>query len=163
MANNSIKNDIIALLTLMSSKAEQKNLEPSIKTNTLLKILSSSGLKLNYTQLSQLFQDQDIAGLIKSSDETRITLQAAPLAGTPSTPVESPSEGDDEMPADGEGQNPDMAGDMGDDMSGDMGTDQEAAPAQPDEQAMPAPPAVPSGNSGPSQVSHMAKRALSRG
>src|SRR5579859_5923000 len=108
MANNSIKNDIIALLTLMLSKAEQKDLEPSIKTKSLLKILGSSGIRINYDQLQQLFQDQDIAGLVKSSDEKRITLQAAPLAGVEDTRGQEPAapEEGDEAPVDGEEQNP---------------------------------------------------------
>jgi ribosomal protein L12E/L44/L45/RPP1/RPP2 len=167
MANGSIKNDIIALLTLMISKAEQKHLEPSIKTSTLLKILNGSGITLNYDQLEQLFQDEDLAGLIKSSDDKRITLQAAPLAGL------ADNRGEDEAPEDeGSAEDQEGAGEESTDMSADSGIpgaddmtgqdDMSAQPAQPTEPEIPEPPKVPAGKSGPSQVSTMAKRALSR-
>lgn len=164
MASNQIKNDIIALLTFMISKANEEDLEPSIKTKLLLQVIGSSGINLDENQLDQLLQDKDISSMIASNENGRIKLQSAPIAGIGDDSDQQEDEQDQSKEDPGMQDLDNMAG-MDD--GSVMPTSPDAMSALPvptQDPTMQQPPMnqVPQGQPGPSQVSNMAKRALSR-
>jgi hypothetical protein len=69
-----LKNSLITLLTLIVKKAESNGLKPFIKTSKVIDMLKSSGVTINYHQLSQLAQIPAVGAFIKNINKDQIEL-----------------------------------------------------------------------------------------
>lgn len=158
--NNIFKNQLIALLTLMKSKAEGKGLEPSLRTDTVINMLKSTGVTIGYSQLQQMLQDPTVSDLVKSVDKNRIVLVGDDEETDPDLNIPGDDSALEQSPQ--LGQEPIGSPDFS---SPDLsGTGMDATPTtQPgQEQQGEQPPLIPAGPSMQTQVSTMAKRALNR-
>lgn len=162
--DNNFRNKLIPLLTLMKSKAEDKGLSPSLRTNTVIDMLKSTGVTLGYAQLKQMLEDPSVKDLVKSVDKDRIE-----LVGSDDDPDgDLDLSGMDDL--DGvENQPIDQSQDMsqqfgnGSDMEMNTGGPDMSQPAhQPDPNLDPNASNIPAGPSKEQQIATMAKRALGR-
>jgi hypothetical protein len=142
-----LRASLLALLNLMKNKAEKEDLQPIIKTHKLIDLLKTSGITLSYHQLRDLASDKMIQPLIKDINKDQTTLR---LDSDDDDEIEAPMDmgvdNPEEMPQD------DFSGEDDFDQTGD-----EPAPDADDSYDE-----GPTGHSGKSIISGMAKRALAR-
>ncbi len=74
MVNQKSKNALISLLTLIRSKASEKNLPPEFKTNLILGMMKPYGVT-NYNQLTLLLQDPSVQNLVTEYDKDIVTMR----------------------------------------------------------------------------------------
>ena len=68
------KNDLMALLNLLKSKAESSNLEPKIGMHRILELMRGQGYSFNYAIFTQLAQDPVISNFITDYNKDQVTL-----------------------------------------------------------------------------------------